>query len=177
MAKSFRFDLKPVNTHKRVGLKRWDQGFREYLKGEAREVFKYFEVVGRGFVNHKIDITQKRGVRKNKGDLEVVVGVLEGTASNRIFSYVNWGTGPRIIYPRNYPSLFFRPGYRRATRPGSLQTTPPWKKVGSVIYLQSVNHPGIQERRFDKLIQFLVQADAEQKGRKAMAQLAKKTWR
>lgn len=177
VAGSLRIDLKPVNTHRKIGLKRWDQGFREFLKGEARETFKYFGLVARGFVNHKVDITQKRGVRRTGDNLEVVVGALEPTGGNKIFSYVNWGTGPRIIYPRNYPFLFFRPGYKRATRPGSLQVSPPWEKVGSRIYLRAVNSPGIQARRFDKLIQYAMQGDVNQKGRKAVAQLAKQTWK
>ena len=172
-----RIDIKPHNTHVRIGLKRWDQGLRSFLKDESREIFKYFEVVARGFVRHKVDIRQKRGVRKTGGNLEVIVGALEPTGGNAVFSYVNWGTGPRIIYPRNYPYLFFRPGYRRATRPGSLVTSPPWEKVGSRIYLRSVNHPGIEPRRFDKLIQTLMQGDMNQKGPRAMAQLAKQTWR
>lgn len=169
--------IQPYNTHKKVGLKKWDQGMRNFLKDRAREIFKYFEQVAAGFINHAVDITQKRGVHKSKGDLQVIVGALEPTGGNRIFAYVNWGTGPRIIYRRNYPFLVFRPGYKRATRPGSLAVSPPWEKVGSRIYLRAVNHPGIEARRFDKLIQFLMQADMQHEGRKAFAALAKQTWR
>jgi hypothetical protein len=158
-------------------LGKWDKGFRDFLKGRSREIFKYFEQVAGGFVNHKVDITQKRGVRKSAGNLEVVVGALEPSGGNRIFAFVNWGTGPRVIVRRNYPFLVFRPGYRRATSPGSLKVSPPWEKVGSRIYLRSVNHPGIKARRFDKLIQFLMQGDMNHEGPKAVAALAKQTWR
>lgn len=169
--------ITPYNTHKKIGLKKWDQGLRAFLKSQAREIFEYFEQVAAGFTNHAVDITQKRGVRRSGGNLEVVVGALEPTGGNKIFAYVNWGTGPRIIYRRNYPFLVFRPGYKRATRPGSLRVSPPWEKVGSRIYLRAVNHPGIEARRFDKLIQFLMQGNINHEGRKAVATLAKQTWR
>lgn len=172
-----RIDFKPHNTHKKIGLKRWDQGFRNFLRGQTSEIFKYFEQVAHGFVNHSVDLTQKRGVRKSGGNLEVVVGALESTPGNKIFSYVNWGTGPRIIYKRNYPFLVFRPGYKRSTKPGSLSVSPPWEKVGSRIYLQAVNHPGIEARRFDKLIQVLMQGHINHEGRRAVRALAKQTWR
>jgi hypothetical protein len=169
--------LQPLNTHRRIGIQRWDKGFRDFLKQESREIFKYFEQVARGWAHHSIDISQKRGVRKSGGDLEVVVGVLEPTPGNKIFSYVNWGTGPRMIYPREKPFLIFKPGYKRATRPGSLQTSAPWQKVGSAIFLRAVSHPGIEPRRFDKLIQTLMRGEFTHEGRKAVAALAKRTWK
>lgn len=82
-----------------------------------------------------------------------------------------------MIYPRESKFLIFKPGYKRSTRPGSLRVSPPWEKTGSKVILRYVAHPGIQARRFDKLIQFLVQGDMNQKGRKAVASLAKQTWR
>jgi hypothetical protein len=172
-----RIDIKAHNTHKKIGLKRWNQGFRNFLKGRATEIFKYFSVVAAGFVNHQVDVTQKRGVRKSEGNLEVVVGALEPTEANRVFSWVNWGTGARIIYVRQAPFLVFRPGYKRATKPGSLQVSPPWEKTGSRIFLRAVSHPGIEARRFDQLIQVLVQADMHHEGERAVSALAKQTWR
>jgi len=175
--KGLGIEIVPYNTHVHIGVSRWEKGFRSLLQLQIHEINDYFENFTRAFTRHEVSITQNRGVRRQGGNMNVVVGVLNDTASNRVFSYVNYGTGPRIIYPRNYPYLMFRPGYKRATRPGSLIISPPWEKKGSYIYLRSVTHPGIRARRFDKLIQALMKSEMEYSGRKAVVALAKRTWK
>lgn len=172
-----RIVIRPVNTNVKIGLAKWDKGLRAFLKQEAREIFDYFDQVTPAFRNHSVTVKQKGGVRKSGGDLKVVVGVLDKTAGNKIFSYVNWGTGARWIYPTIKPVLAFRPGYKPATRPGSLRISPPWQRSGSFVRLHAVSHPGIEARRFDKVIQLGMQGDIEERGKKAFVELARQTWR
>ena len=165
----------PHNTHKRIGLQKWDRGFRNFLKEEAEVIAGQFTTVARGF-NHSVTI--KKGVpRKKSGNIDVIVGVLEKTPGNTIFSYVNWGTKPRMIYPRSRRFLIFKPGYKPSTRRGTLTVHPPWQKVGSYLFLNVVDHPGIADRRFDKVIQYVMDRIIEVDGQKAMAELARITWR
>ena len=171
-----RIRLKPVNTHKKIGLKKWDDGLRAFLKYETFEIRDYFEHVGRAF-SYGIEVKQQRGVRKYAGDLKVVVGVLDGVGENAFFSFVNWGTAPRMIYPRRSRFLIFRPLYKAATTPHSLSVSPPWEKTGPHVFTYVVAHPGIEARRFDKLIQYLMQGEMESEGKRRVAKLAKQTWR
>jgi hypothetical protein len=168
--------IEGINTNRKLNTKGWEEGFRDYLRHEGREVYKYFEEVSKAFTRHNIVITQKAGVQMKGGDLEIIVGVLDPGDGNRIFSYVNWGTGARMIYPVRYPLLIFRPRYKAATHPGSLVVTPPWTKSGPWVHLASVFNPGIEARRFDKLIQFLMQAEMEYQIRRDLVRLSKKTW-
>jgi hypothetical protein len=170
-----RIEIEPINTDRRINVPGWEAGFRDFLDKEGREIYKYFDEVSKAFTNHEVVITQKR-IKKSGGDLETIVGVLDPGDGNKIFSYVNWGTAPRMIYPVNAKMLVFRPRYRRATHPGSIVITPPWVKEGPFVRLGSVFNPGIEERRFDMLIQFLMQGDVEYQARRSVKNVAKKMW-
>jgi hypothetical protein len=173
---SFSIEIELVGGDKRINTKGSEEILRGFLRHEGREIFKYFEEVSRGFQRHKVVITQKAGVQRKGDSLEIIVGVLDPKDGNRVFSYVNWGTGARVIYPKYAPQLVFRPRYKPATRPGSLSVSPPWEKVGPELRFDSVNNPGIAARRFDKLIQLLMQGEIEHEGKKTMARLARKIW-
>ena len=168
--------IEPINTKAQPNIKLWEDGFRDLLRTEGREIWEYFEQVTRAFMNHSVELSQT-SVRRSGGDLSNVTGVLDGGADNAVFSYVNWGTMPRMIYPVNYNMLIFRPNYKRATHPGSLSVTPPWVKDGDYVRFFSVSHPGIEPRRFDELIQYLAQADMNNQARKDVARLAKRMWK
>lgn len=168
--------IAPYNTHKRIGLQKWDRGFRAFLREESEVIASQFTIAARGFVNHRVTV-KKKVPRKSGGNLDVIVGVLDKTPGNTIFSYVNWGTKPRMIYPVNSKYLIFKIGYKPATKRGTIQVHPPWQKVGSYVYFNFVKHPGIADRRFDKVVQYIMERLIEIDGQKAVAELAGVTWR
>ena len=67
---------------------------------------------------------------------------------SEIYGYVNSGTPAHRISARRYGTLRFQPGYRAATRPGSMMSSKP-SRFGNYITPLSVNHPGIEAREFD----------------------------
>jgi hypothetical protein len=166
--------LEPINTHRKINKHGYREGFRELLQGEGREIFRYFEVTARGFRHHRIYITQDGPTAVRGGDMSVAAGVLEDIADNKIYAYVNWGTGPRIIRVRVAKLLVFMRNYSPATRPGSLQTgyysrDLPWVRRKQVFH-------STEARRFDKVIQHVMQGSIKGESRRKLAKLAKKTW-
>ena len=166
--------LEPYNTHRKINKVAYKEGLRELLQSEARDIYRYFEQTTGAFHNHTIVVTQKGPVAMKGGDMEVVVGVLENVSDNKIYSFVNWGTGPRIIRVRVAKLMVFMRNYRPATRPGSLQTGAyergePWVRRKQVMHMA-------EARRFDKVIQYIMQGSIEGESRRKLARLAKKTW-
>ena len=72
-----------------------------------------------------------------------------------IYRFVNDGTAPRLIVPK--PSrgsgamLKFKPGYRPATKRGSVSSRRPTRS-GAFVTAAYVRHPGIAAREFDDTI-------------------------
>ncbi len=167
--------LEPINIHRKINIPGYESGFRELLRHEGRAIHRYFEQTTGGFKTHRIWISQEAPAGRGAGgDMNIVVGVIEDMADNRIYSYVNWGTGPRIIRARVANLMVFMRNYSPATRPGSLQTgyksrNLPWARRSQVFH-------SAQARRFDKVIQHIMQGSIEGEGRRAMAKLAKNTW-
>lgn len=73
-----------------------------------------------------------------------------GPASD-IWNLLNAGSPPHDIRPKSKGFLAFRPGYRAATRPGSLQSRRAYRS-GKYRYARFVSHPGFEARRFTTLI-------------------------
>lgn len=68
-----------------------------------------------------------------------------------IWELVNAGSPSHAIYPKKGGFLRFRPGYRAATRPGSLQSRRAYRS-GKFVGAGKVNHPGFEARKFTELI-------------------------
>lgn len=68
-----------------------------------------------------------------------------------IWTLVNLGSPAHTIMPRKRGFLRFRPGYRSATTPGTLQSRRAYRS-GAFIGARQVNHPGFEARDFTKLI-------------------------
>lgn len=67
-----------------------------------------------------------------------------------IYGLVNAGSPRHTIIPRKF-FLQFRPGYRAATRPGSLMSSRAYRS-GKTVQGSRVNHPGFKARNFTQLI-------------------------
>lgn len=74
------------------------------------------------------------------------------TTDDQVYGYVNNGTGPHLIAPRNARMLRFATGYRAKTQPGTIGSGSGGAN-GPVVYLKGVvRHPGTKARKFDKQI-------------------------
>jgi hypothetical protein len=68
------------------------------------------------------------------------------------YIFVNNGTSAHVISPKNARGLLrFQPGYRAATRPGSISSSRP-SRFGDHISSRKVFHPGVEPRNFDQII-------------------------
>jgi len=70
---------------------------------------------------------------------------------DEIYGYVNEGTKPHDILPKNASVLAFPSIFRPKSQPGR-QTSGAGYKGGPTIFSMGVHHPGTQARRFDKVI-------------------------
>lgn len=91
-----------------------------------------------------------------KFEKEVQVGpksieILVGT-DDEIYGYVDKGTRPHDIYPRNARVLAFPSGYAAKTRPG-VPSSNSGGPSGSTVFAAFVHHPGTEPRNFDIIIQ------------------------
>lgn len=68
-----------------------------------------------------------------------------------IWNLVSSGSPPHTINPRQGGFLRFKPGYRPATRPESLQSRRAYRS-GSIVGARKVSHPGFEPRNFPELI-------------------------
>lgn len=68
-----------------------------------------------------------------------------------IWNLVSSGSPAHVIKPRKGGLLSFRPGYRAATRPGSLMSSRAYRS-GKTVAAKIVNHPGFEARNFPELI-------------------------
>lgn len=74
----------------------------------------------------------------------------QGEAAD-IWQLVNAGSPPHSIMPKRGGFLSFRPGYRSATKPGSLQSGRAYRS-GKYVGAGRVEHPGFEARDFIELI-------------------------
>jgi len=81
-------------------------------------------------------------------------------ASDDILFYVNNGTKPHEIRPRNAKVLVFQSGYSAKTKPGSFSSRGGGSS-GPLVFSKAVQHPGTEAREADKAIKDDVQKDAQ----------------
>lgn len=89
-------------------------------------------------------------IRNVSGSRNLIVRI---ETDSDIFGYVNFGTRPHTIEPKDPDGwLRFRRGYDAKTTPGILQSFPGGKS-GGFVYRKSVKHPGTEARNFTGRIQ------------------------
>lgn len=169
--------LTVINGDAKVDARRYANGFADLVREIGREAYRYFEQSASAFHSHTVTITQL-GIAGNTGfgGPETIVGVLRASEGNRIYSYVNHGTGPRIIRARGNRPMIFRVGYSPATRQGTLPSGGKWEKYGPWHVTYQVKH-ATSPRAFDVLIQKFTQAHADQIAPKRMRTMARRHWR
>jgi hypothetical protein len=76
------------------------------------------------------------------GDLDAVIGT-----DNQLYAWINFGTNPYIIRPRNGKLLFFKIKFRAKTRRLTIRS---YKggSGGQLVAAKQVKHPGIKRRDF-----------------------------
>lgn len=91
-------------------------------------------------------------VKPDSITLKVAPVIGKSTRANpsigQIFVWVDKGTKPYTIYPRQKPALAFRTEYRPRTKYRAKSQQGPGRAYGPWAHAQSVNHPGIQARDF-----------------------------
>ena len=76
----------------------------------------------------------------------------EITTDDEIYGYVNFGTRPHIIRPRNRKALsWIGTGYRAKTRPRQIKSNQ-GSNNNTIVYTKIVQHPGSEAREFDTTI-------------------------
>jgi len=93
---------------------------------------------------HNVMFEQKLVVRPDR--IEVTV-----YTTDPIYGYVNYGTRPHPIYPRNARVLAFPSAFTPKTRPNVIGSGP-GGSGGPTVFAAHVNHPGTKPRNFDKII-------------------------
>lgn len=94
------------------------------------------------------DVTFRKEVKIEAGGIVVFIGPASNAA---IWGYVDRGTRPHMIYPKNGGMLRFRGGYQPRTQPGRAHAGP-GQAFGEINYSDGVEHPGSQARDFTKTI-------------------------
>lgn len=69
-----------------------------------------------------------------------------------IYKYLNDGTPPHIIRPRNKPALAFQSGHKRKTMPNVIASRPGGKFGPTVFTKKEIKHPGTQATNFTRVI-------------------------
>lgn len=91
-------------------------------------------------------------ITSNSQRISAEISVFGNSRGSSVFRMVSLGTPPHSIQPKtNGGFLRFQPGYKPATRVGSLMSGRS-SRFGSYVKARSVKHPGLTARNFDELI-------------------------
>jgi len=72
--------------------------------------------------------------------------------TNRIYIFVNFGTKPHVIRPKNKKILAWKGGGRAKSRVRKIKSNKGRAGRGSTIFARVVHHPGTEPRAFDEEI-------------------------
>lgn len=72
--------------------------------------------------------------------------------TNRIYIFVNYGTKPHWIRPRNKKVLAWKGGGRPKSKPGAIKSNKGSRGRGVTVFARAVRHPGTKARDFDQVI-------------------------
>lgn len=96
------------------------------------------------------------------------VGFFAGT-DNVIYKYVDEGTEPHPIRPKNAKMLRFQSGYTAKTKPGILRAGA-GGAFGNTVWAKEVMHPGTEARGFTKLVAERMQTKLQKEINLALAE-------
>jgi len=95
--------------------------------------------------DHQVTFNQRTNLASGAVTAEV-------WTDDEIYGYVNDGTRPHEIRPRNAKVLVFQSGYSAKTSPGKVASRGGGAS-GPLVFSKGVNHPGTKARNFDDAIQ------------------------
>lgn len=127
------FDIPRIEKAVRTAMREVAQEGKELLEG-ATATWK-----------HQPDFTTE----------ETKDGIIIGT-DDPIFAFVDEGTKPHDIRPKNKTLLRFRGGYGAKSSPGQLRAKPGGVS-GGVVFAKVVHHPGTEAREFTEQAHKLTQ--------------------
>jgi len=91
------------------------------------------------------------GWSQKKTSSEITINVYPRGEGSDIWNLLNEGSPRHRIPKTGFTRMVYRPGYKAATRPGSLQSGRKYRS-GKPRVAYSVNHPGFAARKFTELI-------------------------
>jgi len=83
---------------------------------------------------------------------EIAIDIYPSGEYKNIWRYVDEGTKPHTIKPKNSKILKFRPNYSPKTSPNPARYGGAGGSFGDWVFTKSVNHPGTEAREFTKVI-------------------------
>lgn len=133
--------LKPITPGKSVlDVAKFEQEIKAELKNQGQKVQKLYEQATSTW-SHKPAFV-----------VDVVEGGVTVSTTDEIFGYVNLGTKPHIIRPKNAKILAFNAGgFVPKSRPRSLSAGG-GSKGGTPVFAHEVHHPGNKPRNFDATV-------------------------
>ena len=164
--------IEVIGADAKVDTRGWEVAFEDFTQAMADDLWDYFEQSLSGFKRHRPTITQKGSVK----DYDITIGILDSSPDNNIYSYVNWGTSPRVLVAHNPRGMRFRVSYAPATARGTLRGGT-WTKTGPWTVRYTIHHPGTQARRFDDFIFMAMQGSVKGEAPKITRSMRGKFWR
>lgn len=161
-----------IGADAKVNVQGWENAFQDFMESMSRDLWDYFEQSLSGFKRHNPTITQKGRVSL----YDITVGILQSSPDNNIYSYVNWGTSPRILVAHNPDGMRFRVAYAPATARGTLRGGT-WTKTGPWTVRYTIPHPGIDARRFDDFIHMVMLGSVKAESKEITRTMRGKFWR
>ena len=139
--------VKAILPKKKFGNKRWIEGIAEVQRNRTvRELKRLFNQTVFGWSEKPTwGYTQQK-----TADTVSVVVYPQGPAAE-IYNLVSRGARPHRINAQPGSILSFRPGYRPATRPGTIMGRRAYRS-GRPVGARYVNHPGFEPRNFAQTV-------------------------
>lgn len=136
-----------IRSRVRQRMLKFDTEFKEALKEELDPIAKKMVTKFRRAVSNwtaKPIFSYRITIKKKSIRLTVFP---KGTARQQ-FLWVDRGTKPYTIYPKNGGFLRFQPGYNAKTQPIARYGVGDGSRFGGWVAAKQVNHPGIRARKF-----------------------------
>lgn len=140
---SLRVIMVPVIPQRMRGVLDWyaaSQAFDNALEETARAI--------------KVDYETTTLTWRRRPEFSIRVGgryIRDIVTNDEVYYYVNYGTRPHDIRPKNAPRLAFQANYAAKTTPRVIASQQGGSS-GPVVFSLGVVHPGTEERRFDRAI-------------------------
>ena len=113
------------------------------------------------------------GWSQTKTSGEISINVYPRGEGADIWNLVNKGSPPHRIPKTGFARMVYRPGYKAATKPGSLQSGRKYRS-GKPRVSYSIDHPGFEARNFTELIAEKYASDFAMDMQEAVTEVARR---